>query len=258
MNKDTYQISRKAEFILLTILLHDLTCFDKELQESISDKDSLIRKFRITRNVFVSLHNLKDSLNRIRVSRDEEFISKTRALRRELELITHIRNKGVGHLDRNLLERAAQWMPQIFNEGTKFNEDYIVFECYRAIMEASVNSYLNESGEQKNFSTEIDFLYPPDAKLFYEFLSRTVNDSMDWLSQAREIVKSEIDFYQNDKIKELAFVAANTNFNLNAESNYKFNEDEMKARTLSVIEMMREIGADERVIGYIQKEVLKS
>ncbi|MEH6633808.1 MAG: hypothetical protein V7776_23710, partial [Halopseudomonas aestusnigri] len=126
MSKETYQIPRKSDFICLTILLYDLKCFDEELAETIEDIDTLSHKMRSTRNVFVSLHNLKDSMNRIRVDGEEQFTSKTRVLRRELEFIVHIRNKGVGHLDRALLERAAQWTPSLFHERSRDNDDYLV------------------------------------------------------------------------------------------------------------------------------------
>ncbi|MDV6345032.1 hypothetical protein [Nitrosomonas sp. Is37] len=257
MSKNKYDIPEKADFIRLTILLHDLVCYDKALQEPISDKESLVQKFRNTRNVFVSLHNLRDTLNVVQVDWDREFISKTRALRRELEFIGHVRNKGVGHLDKELLERAAQWMPQIFYESSKDNEEYITFECYRAVLEASINSYLNELGEQKIFSSDIDLLYPPNAKRFFEFLSRTVNDSISWLSEAREKVKSKIDFHSRDQIKELGAIAGQTSFDLKGESNLDFSEEETKERLVLALDKLRGIGAEEKVIDFIKKEFME-
>lgn len=253
MNKKKYDIPEKANFIRLTILMHDLVCYDKALQEPITDKESLVQKFRNTRNVFVSLHNLRDALSDIQVDRDREFTSKTRALRRELEFVGHVRNKGVGHLDKKLLERAAQWMPQIFYESSKDNEEYITFECYRAVLEASINSYLNELEEQKVFSSEIDLLYPSDAKRFFEFLSHTVNDSISWLSEAREKVKSKINFHSQDQVKKLGVIAAQTSFNLQGESNLDVSEEETKDRLIFVIDKLREFGADEKVIEFITR-----
>jgi len=252
LSKDKYQIPRKADFICLTILLDDLKRFDEDLRKSAKDIGSLIYKLRNTRNVFVSLHNLNDAMKRIRVDGDESFVSKSRSLRRDLGLIAHIRNKGVGHLDRNLLERAAQWMPQIFTQESHDDDEHITFECYRAVMESTINSYLNEDGEQKVFETEIDFLYPPNAEQFFEFLSGIIEKSIQWLVSARNIVKSDIDFHSIDQANELGAVAGKTNFDLNEESNFSFSKEEMKDSLIDVAEKMREMGVEEKVIELLE------
>lgn len=257
MSKEKYQIPRKSDFICLSILKHDLRCFDGDLSKPGKDIDDLIFKLRNIRNVFVSLHNLKDSMNRIRINGDAEFVSGTRSLRKELGFISHIRNKGVGHLDRNLLERAAQWAPQIFQDKTKGKEEFVIFECYRAVIESSINSYLNEDGEQKIFDTEVDFLYPPNWDQFLTFLCGIVNDSIEWLSRAIDIIKSEISFHTDDQIEELAAIAGKTNFDLGEKSEFTFSKEEVRDSILKAIEKMREMGADEKVISFMQNEFLK-
>lgn len=257
LSKDKYQIPRKSDFICLTILLHDLKSYHEELTEEIKDIDTLTNKLRYTRNVFVSLHNLKDCINRIRIDSSRQFIKETRALKRELEFIVHIRNKGVGHLDKTLLERAAQWIPEIFYEDTQDNNEYVNFYSYKAVMESTINSYLNEEGQQKVFKTEIDFTYPPDAKQFFSFLSDIVNRSILWLESARKIVKSDINFHSNEQIKELSAIAGQTNFNLKDESTFVFTEEEMRIRFNAAIEKMQEIGADEKIIEFLEKKLFE-
>lgn len=250
---DKYNINEKAQFIRLTILLHDLVCYDKDLQEQISDKESLIRKFRNTRNVFISLHNLRDALNDVQVSKDQEFISRTRALRRKLDFIGHVRNKGVGHIDKELLKRAAQWSPEIFYENTKDNADYLIFECYRALLQTSINSHLNNIGEHKVFTSTIDLLYPPNAAEFFHYLSEIVNDSIKWLSEASETTKSRIHFHSRDQILELAEIAAQTNFDLNSDSNMNFNKEEAGAKLLITIDRLRSAGVEESAIDIVKR-----
>lgn len=60
-------------------------------------------------------------------------------------------------------------MPQIFARDSQGKDEYIAFECYRAVLESAINSYLNEDGDQKVFYTEINFLYPPNQKCFMIF-----------------------------------------------------------------------------------------
>ncbi|MGP9417308.1 hypothetical protein ACT3R4_18175 [Halomonas sp. AOP7-E1-9] len=257
MDKDKYQISRKSDFICLTILLDDLNSYRTALDRPEQTKDGLVTTLRNTRNVFVSLHNLRDSMNRIRLSGDESFIAKSRALRKELDFIAHIRNKGVGHLDRDLLERAAQWMPQIFAEDSQEKDEYIAFECYRTVLESAINSYLNEDGGQKVFETEIDFLYPPNQQQFYDFLGRIIEDAINWLSIAREMVKSEIQFHSADMTQELGAIAGQTNFNLKEGSKFTYSEEQTKEALAALPEKLREIGTDEKVILFFEEQFLK-
>lgn len=107
LDKDEYQIPRKSDFICLTILLDDLKSYRAALDRPEQTKDGFVNTLRNTRNVFVSLHNLRNPMNRIRLSGDDLFLAESRALRKELDFIAYIRNKGVGYLDRDLLERAA-------------------------------------------------------------------------------------------------------------------------------------------------------
>lgn len=228
MDKDKYQIPRKSDFICLTILLDDLKSYRAALDRPEQTKDGFVTTLRNTRNVFVSLHSLRESMNRIRLSGDDSFVAESRALRKELDFIAHIRNKGVGHLDRDLLERAAQWMPQIFAKDSQEKDEYIAFECYRAVLETAINSYLNEDGDQKVFDTEIDFLYPPNQKQFYYFLGSIIENAINWLSRAREMVKSEIKFHSVDMTQELGAIAGQTNFNLKEDSKFYYNEEKKR------------------------------
>ena len=124
-------------------------------------------------------------------------------------------------------------------------------------MESTINSYLNEDGEQKVFKTEIDFLYPPDAEQFFGFLSSIVKQSISWLVSALEIIKSEIKLHSGNKVKEMGSIAGKTNFNLKDESNYTFSEEEMRESIVSVIEKFREMGTDEKVIEFLENKILQ-
>lgn len=196
-------------------------------------------------------------MNRIRLSGDDSFVAESRALRKELDFIAHIRNKGVGHLDRDLLERAAQWMPQIFAKDSQEKDEYIVFECYRAVLESAINSYLNEDGDQKVFDTDIDFLYSPNQKQFYYFLGRIIENAINWLSRAREMVKSEIQFHSVDMMQELGVIAGQTKFNLKEDSTFYYNEEKTKETLAAFPEKLREIGADEKVVLFFEEQFLK-
>lgn len=196
-------------------------------------------------------------MKRIRIDGDAQFVSATRSIRQDLDFIVHIRNKGVGHLDWNLMERAAQWIPELFHVNSHENDDCLTFLSYKAVLESTINSYLNEEGKQKTFGTEIDFYYPSNAEKFFGFLSDIVKRSIAWLENAREIIRSEIDLHSDDKVKEMGAVAGKTNFNLKEESDFTFSEEEMKERVASAIEKMREMEVEKKVIEALESKGLQ-
>jgi hypothetical protein len=257
LSKEKYQIARKADYVGLKIILNELLYFHKDIQLTILDKKSLAFRMRSTLNVFVPLHNLKDAINRIRINSINDFVLKTRKLRKELEFISHIRNKGAGHIDNEMLERAVQWHPHIFNESTKENDDYLSFECYRAVIESGINSYICKEGIQKVFETEVDLLYPPDAKQFYDFLGNLISNSIDWIYEALEIIKSEINFHSNEQVIEYAAIAAKTSFNLKEESPLEFDALETENKLKEAIEQIKNMdGTDPKVIEFMEKTLL--
>lgn len=254
MNK--YQISRKADYVGLRIILNELLSFQKDIRLTSLTKDSLAFRMRATLNVFVPLHNLKDAINKIRVVGDSNFILKTRKLKKDLEFISHIRNKGASHIDHVILERAVQWHPHIFQESNKENDEYLTYECYRAVIESGINSYICKNGIQKVFETEIDLLYPPNAKQFYNFLAEIMAASIEWVYETLEKIKSEITFHSGEQVIEYAAVAGKTSFNLKDESPLEFDAIETDNKIKNSIEALKNMGVDPKVIEFIEENIL--
>jgi hypothetical protein len=237
------------------VIQHDLECFDKDLRKTTQDLGSWTLKLRNTRNVFVSLNNLYDLLKRGGIKGDAEFQRRTRGLRKELGFINHVRNKSVGHLDFVLAERAVQWAPQLFLEDSKGNSEFRTFESYRALIEASINSFLTKDGRQKIFGNEIDLVYPPDSEKFYQFLEKIVTDSIDWIRLAIQVVESGIHFHTRESIEDFGAIAGKTSFDLQTESDFHYSAEEKESVIRNAIEKLREIGADERIIRFLESKI---
>jgi hypothetical protein len=255
LSKNKYQISRKADYVGLKIIQNELLTFEKDIHLTSADKDSLAFQMRATLNVFVPLHNLKDAINKIRIKGDSDFVSKTRKLRKDLEFISHIRNKGAGHIDQEILERAVQWHPHIFRDVTRENDDYLTYECYRAVIESGINSYICKDGIQKVFETEIDLLYPPNAKQFYSFLAELISISIEWIQETLEILKSEIVYHTEEQVVEYAAIAAKTSFNLKGDSPLEFDALEAENKIKETIEAIRNMGADSEIIEFMEQNM---
>lgn len=249
MSKEKYKIHEKSIWISLTIIENDLRFYDSELSAEKGSLKDLIQWLRSTLNVFVTLNNLSDLLKRSRLDGTDEFKAKTKALRKELDFISHVRNKSAGHLDPLLTERAAQWMPQIFssvNVDNKSYKEFTVFETYRAVLESSINSYISGEGRQKVFDHEIDINYPPDQKEFYDFLHKKIHSSLEWLVLAGEIVESAGIFNEHHTVAELGCIAGKTNFDLKGESDFSYSEDKLRDVISSEIGQMTELSEDDR------------
>lgn len=252
MTKEKYQITEKSNYLNVLILIDELKSFDKFLSDEVSDIDSWIVKLRNTRNVFLSLNNVRDTMNRINLNLSDEYVLLSRNLKKRLAFANHFRNRAVGHLNETLLERAVQWSPQIFSSIFKENEKLKISEAHRVIIEACTNSFIDHEGKQKVFNTEIDLMYPPDAKLFFTYLQELVTQSLEWLTISAESILSNIKHHDNDEIQKLAAIAGKTNFNLKVESEYSYSQEEQKVQLAKVIQELEKIGTEKEVIELIK------
>lgn len=252
MNKQKYQITEKSNYLNLLILIDELKSYHKLLSDEISDIDSWIMKLRNTRNVFISLNNVLDIMNKINLNLSDDYTKLSRNLKKKLAFANHFRNRAAGHLNEILLERAVQWSPQIFSLISKENEKFKIFEAHRVIIEACINSYINHEGKVKLFNTEIDLMYPPDAELFFIYLQELITESLEWLTFSAESILSNIRHHTDDEIHELAAIAGKTNFNLREESQYSYTQDEQKIQLIKTIEGLEKIGAEKKVIEFIK------
>lgn len=254
MDDSKYQVESKAVYINLMMLEDELTYFDHILSKCTQDMHDLVEKLRATRGVFLTLYNVKDISTKVRVKDQSEHTNKTRLLRRELEFANHVRNKGIGHLDSALMKRAVQWNPLMFVEVEKQPKGLRLAEVYRAVIESCINSYIDSDGIQKVFGHEIDLTYPKDANEFYGYLKKLVNDSLDWISDSIAILHSNINFHTQDDVKELASVAANTDFNLKVEQVLHYSEKESKVKISHGLDVLRDEGISDEIISKLKKK----
>lgn len=255
MNKAEYQIIEKAKYLQLLILTDELQSYHDLLLQEVTDINDWSRKLRNVRNVFLSLNNVKDAMDRINLNTSKDYISLSRNLKKKLLFANHFRNRAVGHLNEALLERSVQWSPQLFYSELKENEQFKVSEAHRVIIEACINSFVDQNGKQKLFNGEIDLMYPPDAKLFFDYLYELVTESIEWLQSTSEFILSNIKHHNESEMKEMSIIAGQTNFNLKEDSSYKIPSlIEQKEHLNKIIIGLKKIGADEEVIEFIQEQ----
>ena len=137
-------------------------------------EENPFKMFRLIKQNLITLNTFFESLDRhnVIIKENPDLKELTRSIRKRKGLIIHMRNKIGGHLDDDVLIRSAQWIPYIFHEKSKENREFQIGLSYKALLETSINSYidLNDNEKQKEFGTEIDLGYPPDQSLFFNYL----------------------------------------------------------------------------------------
>jgi hypothetical protein len=252
MTADKYQITEKAAYLNLFLLKDELKSFHEILSREIVDADSWLVKLRTTRHVFLTLNNVREAANRITLNGPAGFIAQTRNLKKKLSFVNHFRNRAIGHLDNILLERAVQWSPQLFYTASREHEDFKAMEAHRSVIEACINSFIDQDGFQKVFKTEIDLMYPPDADLFFRHLFELVTESIEWLSGSSDIVLSSIKHHDEDEIQELGAIAGQTNFDLKVESTYSYSLEDLDANLASALEKLKALGVGNDLLEFIK------
>jgi hypothetical protein len=202
----------KALYLKAMILLDDISNYHEELGRD----EEWSKKLRHFKNCFVSLDILRDSLKSFNILLIENatLIVHRDKLRKELEFINHLRNKIGGHLDDKVLEKAVQWHPFIFSEKIQDNKEAQIFFMYTSLIESSINSFIDVSGVQKKFGTEIDLIYPPYQKTFFNYIGELNISSIEFLAKLLIVLKSKIDFWHDDDMVLMAMKAGETDFNL--------------------------------------------
>lgn len=214
----------RKQLLGLFLLKDELDYF----HHSLSVEKNPFVKFRLIKQNLIVLNTFLESLNKFNsyINNNQVLKEKTRSIRKRGGLITHMRNKIGGHLDEDILIRGSQWTPFIFHKLSKENRELQIGLSYKTILEASINSYINLSDEekQKEFGTEIDFSYPPDEILFFNYLGNLNSDSIEWIKTIIEIIEREFKYFDDEDVFFQSRIAGLTDFNL--KNNFKFPEKE--------------------------------
>lgn len=220
------QIDAKKAYLTMLLTLDDITASTDAMANVRNDADAMLSYFRSFRFLVITLTNLNDNLNQIEKSLITLGFqsSKIPQLRRDLDFIRHIRNKGVGHLGARLLEKSIQWQPILFSMEMKGKLIPSSIFSNIAIMELAINSYVNDLGEHKVFSSVIDFVYPPDFKEITEYMFSVSQQCIDYMAPRLEFLEENIKYYEQSEILHTSIVAGNTDFNLEVPVEYTYDK----------------------------------
>ncbi|NLC27556.1 MAG: hypothetical protein GX780_02160 [Campylobacteraceae bacterium] len=186
MNKD---IERLIKVILLK---SDLTSIDKMLQSPI-EKDML--KILLIKNIFLTISNFVDFELTMR-SLYQEFPELSKIYKRadqQFQFAKYIRNKFIGHIKEELIQKAIEWRPELKYLLSKDKNENIDYLYNLFILETVINTYVDNDGKHKIFDSDTDLVYPHDINRFLEYLYFIVQSAIEFLNELYKILEIKID-----------------------------------------------------------------
>lgn len=258
------QIEAKKAYLTMLLTLEDVSVSADKMQNVSNDSDGLLSYFRNFKFLVITLTNLYDNLNLIERALNKLGFkgSKISSLRKDLEFIKHMRNKGVGHLDEQLIEKSIQWQPTLFNQEVKGNIIPSTIFANIALLELAINSFVSESGEHKIFSSVIDFVSPKDFSEITEHMLLISQHCADYMAPRLQFLEDNIKYYEEKDMLHTSSIAGNTDFDLKTPVDYSFDKpDSLKRlkdgfdKCLDLIETDEE---REKAKDYFENHIFKS
>ena len=179
------------KLIELEIIKADLIEIDRQFQiNKFKDMSSII----LLKQLFVTISNLVDFELTIRfLYVDNPNMSNLYSkVSRENEFIKYIRNKFVAHINKELLNTAAIWKPEIRCMFQYIHKPEIAFLYNLWILETTINTYVKPDGTHKIFNSETDLLLKKDLNRFLKFLIYAMKHSIHYLDEFGKIIGKNI------------------------------------------------------------------
>lgn len=190
----------------------DLVAINKHFSEiGISDMSGIL----CLKNALFTLANVYDFERTIRATyRCHHELSFTFGqIKRHLEFAKYLRNKLVGHIHPDLVDKTVEWQPGLRYLALYLNDPKIMMVANLWLLETAINTYADANQNHKFFESETDLTYPPDYKRFINFLEISVRISIKYLNDLCAIWLSEIPPPHPEKFdQDLWIKAARTKF----------------------------------------------
>lgn len=196
------------QYIKANMIKADLVEVDKQLSKSGAFKD--MTSMLLIKHSLISIANFVDFELTIRhIYKDNPELSiEYKKLFTEYDFAKYLRNKFVGHIKQELIEKAIEWKPELRYSLNRVDEDDIMFIFNIFILETAINTYVDVNGKHKYFDSDTDLVYPPDNKRFLIFLSTTIRSAIEYLSDLSSVLSKDIVMLNKDKQQMEHWIAA--------------------------------------------------
>lgn len=199
-------------FIAARLLQADLSAIDTHFSEvGISNMAGIV----CLKNAFLALANMVDFERTIRdIYKDHKTLSAVFSEnQRNYEFAKYLRNKLVGHIHSELIEKAIEWKPKLKYLAAQMDDQKVMFMVNIFVIKTAINTYVGEDGKHKVFESETDLVYPPDWKRFVDCLEVSIRSAIHYLEDLCGALNAAIDHPAPDQFDfELWTKAGRTDF----------------------------------------------
>ncbi|EGU36777.1 hypothetical protein [Vibrio scophthalmi] len=179
------------QFLQAKVLKADLVSIDSQFTEKgIGDMSSMV----LLKQSLISVANFVDFEVTIRrMYRDHPDLSTFyKSFSKECEFAKYLRNKFVGHLKQELINKSLEWNPEIRMFLNDMDDPNIAYVVNQLILETAINTYVDGNQKHRIFESETDLNYPPDSTRFLKFLTLIIRSSIEFLAKYLEIRQADV------------------------------------------------------------------
>lgn len=199
-------------YIAARLLQADLSAIDTHFSEvGISDMAGIV----CLKNAFLAPANMVDFERTVRENyRAHKTLSAVFSEnQRNYEFAKYLRNKLVGHIHSELIEKAIEWKPELRYLAAHMDDPKVMLMVNIFVLETAINTYVGEDGKHKVFESETDLIYPPDWKRFADYLEVSIRSAIHYLDDLCGVLSAAIDHPVPDQLDfELWAKAGRTDF----------------------------------------------
>jgi hypothetical protein len=159
----------------------DLVAVDKHFSEiGITDMAGIV----CLKNALLALANVCDFERTVRdtYKNHPELSVVVGEVKKNLDFAKYLRNKFVGHIHPELVDKAIEWKPELRYLASRLDDPKIMLVANLFLLETAINTYVDAQEKHKVFETETDLMYPPDWERFLGFLEITVRTGIRYLN----------------------------------------------------------------------------
>lgn len=199
-------------YIAARLLQADLSAIDAHFSEvGIADMAGIIH----LKNALLALANMVDFERTVRdLYKEHNTLSAVFSENQQnYEFAKYLRNKFVGHIHSELIEKAIEWKPELRYLAAQMDDQKIMLLVNIFVLETAINTYVGEDGKHKVFESETDLVYPPDWKRFVDYLEVSIRSAIKYLGDLCGVLSTAIDHPAPDQFDfELWAKAGKTDF----------------------------------------------
>ncbi|MEE1952541.1 hypothetical protein ACTG2T_00305 [Aeromonas sp. 75A] len=211
-----YRDNSVDQFLQANVLKADLVTIDAQFTEKgIGDMSTMI----LLKQSLISVANFVDFEVTVRqvYKKHPELSGYYKSFSKECDFAKYLRNKFVGHLKQELVNKALEWNPEIRMLITNMDDPISAYLVNLLILETAINTYVDGEEKHKIFESETSLSYPPDNTRFQKFLTKIIRFSIEYLGKYLEIRQQEMQLKINedssfDSMLKLGSAAGKTKF----------------------------------------------